>query len=74
VAPELQGQGLGRVLLTAIERLARERRLRAIEGAMSLNAVPFYRRAGYEARRGPEHLIRSGVRVPILNMRKTLDA
>ena len=73
VAPELQGQGLGRVLLAAVERLARAHGLRAISGAMSLNAVGFYRRAGFDARRGPEHLVRGGIVVPIVNMQKTLD-
>ena len=72
VASALQGRGLGRVLLTAVERLARAHRLRAIEGAMSLNAVGFYRRAGFESRRGPEQLVRAGVVVPIINMQKAL--
>jgi GNAT superfamily N-acetyltransferase len=72
VAPALQGKGLGRVLLAAVERLARARGLRSLEGAMSMNALGFYRRAGFQARRGPEHLIRSGVVVPIVNMEKTL--
>jgi GNAT superfamily N-acetyltransferase len=72
VAPALQGRGLGRILLGAVERLARGHRLRAIDGAMSLNAVPFYRRHGFEARHGQEHLVRNGVVVPILYMTKTL--
>jgi putative acetyltransferase len=73
VAPALQGRGLGRVLLGAVERLARAHRLQLIEGAMSLNAVPFYRRAGFEARGGHEHLTRAGIVVPIVNMRKLVD-
>ena len=73
VSGVLQGRGLGRVLLTTVERLARARGLRAIDGAMSLNAVSFYRRCGFESYRGTEHLVRAGIVVPILNMRKTLD-
>ena len=73
VAPALQGQGLGGVLLTAVERLARAHGVREIDGAMSLNAVPFYRRAGFQPRRSPEHLVRGGVIVPVVNMKKTLD-
>jgi N-acetylglutamate synthase-like GNAT family acetyltransferase len=73
VAAQLQGRGLGRVLLSAVERLARAHGLHTIEGAMSLNAVPFYRRAGFEARRGPDQLVRAGIVVPIVNMRKILD-
>jgi GNAT superfamily N-acetyltransferase len=72
VTPALQGRGLGRILLTAVERLARARGLRALEGAMSMNAVEFYRRAGFAARRGPEQLVRSGVVVPIIDMAKPL--
>lgn len=72
VAPELQGQGLGRMLLTGVERLARARGLRALEGAMSLNAVPFYRHAGFQSHRGAQQLIRAGVVVPILDMHKPL--
>jgi putative acetyltransferase len=72
VAPGLQGRGLGRVLLAAVERLARAHGLRAIDGAMSMNAVGFYRHAGFEARRGPEHMIRLGTVVPVVNMRKVL--
>jgi putative acetyltransferase len=72
VAPSLQGRGLGRLLLGAVEKLARARGLRALDGAMSMNAVGFYRRAGFVARRGPEHLIRAGVVVPIIDMQKVL--
>lgn len=73
VAPELQGRGLGRVLLAAVQRLARGHGLRDIEGAMSLNAVSFYRRAGFLDGSGPEHLVRGGIVVPVVTMRKSLD-
>jgi putative acetyltransferase len=72
VTPALQGRGLGRILLAAVERLARARGLRSLEGAMSMNAVDFYRRAGFSQRRGPEHLVRGGVVVPIVDMAKPL--
>lgn len=72
VTAGLQRRGLGKILLAAIERLARARGLRTLEGAMSMNAIPFYRRAGFQARRGPEHLIRAGVVVPIVHMDKPL--
>jgi N-acetylglutamate synthase-like GNAT family acetyltransferase len=72
VTAGLQGRGLGRMLLAAVERLGRAHGLRTLEGAMSMNAVGFYRRAGFEARRGPEHMIRNGTVVPIVNMEKVL--
>jgi putative acetyltransferase len=42
-----QGHGHGAALLAEIEQLARARRLPRLRGAMSLNAVPFYARAGF---------------------------
>jgi N-acetylglutamate synthase-like GNAT family acetyltransferase len=72
VTGSLQGRGLGRILMTAVERLARARGLRSLEGAMSVNAVDFYRRAGFDSRRGTEHLVRAGVVVPIVDMVKPL--
>jgi hypothetical protein len=39
---------------------------------MSLNAVPFYRRQGFIVRPGTDHLVRGGVMVPIVNMRKAV--
>jgi len=74
VAPDLQGSGLGRVLLATIERVARAHGLRAIQGAMSLNAVEFYGRAGFRRCSGPEHLVRAGIVVPIVPMDKALDS
>jgi GNAT superfamily N-acetyltransferase len=72
VAPTLQGRGLGRVLIASVERLARAHRLPVIDGAMSLNAVPFYRRLGFVVRPGTDHLVRGGVMVPIVNMHKSI--
>lgn len=54
VDPELQGQGVGTALLAAVEMRARESRCNRLFGAMSLNAVPFYRRAGFRVRGKPE--------------------
>jgi GNAT superfamily N-acetyltransferase len=73
VAPWMQGRGLGRALLAIVERLAVARQLRRIQGAMSLNAVPFYLHAGFQRSSGPDRLMRNGVAVPIAPMEKTLD-
>src|SRR6185369_54184 len=43
-----QGRGRGRALLDWIEARAVAHRLRRIHGAMSLNAISFYRAAGYQ--------------------------
>jgi GNAT superfamily N-acetyltransferase len=72
VDADVQGRGLGRVLLAEIEARAARRGCAHVHGAMSLNAVPFYARAGYRARGGEERLMSTGVVVPIVRMEKRL--
>jgi N-acetylglutamate synthase-like GNAT family acetyltransferase len=72
VGAEQQGRGLGRALLTAAERVARQHGLVHIHGAMSLNAAPFYASAGFQRCAGPERLLSAGIHVPIVPMRKSL--
>lgn len=67
-----QGQGLGRALLAAVEERARAAGCAHLFGAMSLNAVPFYTRAGFHPHPGPERLLTAGIRVPVVRMRKAL--
>jgi GNAT superfamily N-acetyltransferase len=69
---DFQQRGVGTALVDEIERRARRRRLTRLHGAMSLNAVPFYLRAGFCPCPGPERLIAAGVSVPVLRMEKTL--
>ena len=54
-----------------VER-ATERGRARIHGAMSLNAVAFYARAGFRALGGEERLASTGVSVPIVRMEKRL--
>jgi len=67
-----QGQGVGKALLAAIESRARAAHCERLCGAMSLNAVEFYRRAGFRARGGPERLRGTATWVPVLWMDKLL--
>ena len=69
---EHQGRGLGRALLAEIEARAARRGCSRVHGAMSLNAVPFYARAGFRALGGQERLSSTGVVVPIVRMEKRL--
>jgi len=46
--PEFAGQGIGTELLTLVERLMRERGIKAMQLEASLNAAQFYRRRGFE--------------------------
>jgi GNAT superfamily N-acetyltransferase len=68
----LQGRGVGRALLGAVEERARRRGCVRLSGAMALNAVSFYTRAGFRPSGGPERLTTSGVFVPVLRMDKDL--
>ncbi len=68
----LQGQGIGRTLLDAIESCARANNCRRVYGAMSLNAVPFYRQAGFREERGPQTFRGLQAQVPVLWMEKPL--
>ena len=69
---ELQGQGVGRALLAASEERARAAGCPRLSGAMSLNAVEFYRRAGFRARGRPRGLPGFPIWVPVLWMDKPL--
>jgi putative acetyltransferase len=70
VDDEVQRRGVGSLLLAEIERRARQRGGQRVHGAMSLNAVPFYARAGFRPCGGPEHLRAGGVPVPVVRMEK----
>ena len=48
VAPELQGQGVGRLLVGAAETCARERGWQELTLAARQTAIAFYERLGYE--------------------------
>lgn len=69
----VQRQGLGRALLAAVEARARAAGCRQLRGAMSLNAVSFYARAGFRPCDGPARLRSAGVvPVPVVWMDKSL--
>jgi putative acetyltransferase len=67
-----QRSGIGRALLAAVEARARRRGARRLHGAMSLNAVSFYLRAGFTRVGGPERLRSASVSIPIQRMQKAL--
>jgi putative acetyltransferase len=69
-----QGHGIGRALLAHVEARAASHGRARVHGAMSLNAVPFYERAGFRAAGGEERLVSAGVNVPIVRMEKRLRA
>jgi GNAT superfamily N-acetyltransferase len=68
----LQGQGLGRPLLEHAEARVRAAGFARMSGAMSLNAVAFYRRSGFRARGRVQHVLVGSIFVPVLWMEKAL--
>jgi len=49
VSPDVKGRGVGRELLRTLEERARAYGLKSLRLTSSLNAVPFYERAGFRA-------------------------
>ncbi|MBB4372689.1 GNAT superfamily N-acetyltransferase [Bradyrhizobium sp. cir1] len=49
VAPEVQGRGIGKLLMTEIERTARERNIPSLTVPSSVTAEIFYARLGFSA-------------------------
>jgi ribosomal protein S18 acetylase RimI-like enzyme len=72
VQPERQGEGIGRMLLSALEGQARARGIRELELSATLNAVGFYERAGYARRRTVVHRMLTGVQLACVRMVKSL--
>ena len=59
-------------MLAAVEARARAAGCARLRGAMSLNAVSFYARAGFLPCAGPTRLQSAGLRVPVSWMEKSL--
>lgn len=74
VAPEAAGRGIGLQLLRVLEERAGTRGLRALHLNASLNAIPFYERAGYERQKLTKHRLASGVEIACVLMTKELPA
>jgi putative acetyltransferase len=74
VDADVQGRGVGRVLLAEVEASAARHGRARLHGAMSFNAVPFYAHAGFSRAAGVEVLTSTGVAVPVVRMEKLLRA
>lgn len=71
--PDFTQRGVGRLILDASERAAKEAGFKALEMAATLAGEPFYRRCGYSVeKRWQDH--NGSVPVPLLTMIKTLSA
>lgn len=72
VEPAHQGRGIALRLLDGLQAIAAERRLTRLFLSSSLNAVPFYQRAGFVVLRDEVYPHRSGIGIPSVFMEKTL--
>ena len=73
VEPAQHGRGIGAMLINAIESAARAAGCERLFLSASLNAVPFYGRAGFVAVREEMYPHRSGIGIPSVFMEKQLD-
>jgi GNAT superfamily N-acetyltransferase len=78
VEAALQRRGLGGALLAEVEARVRARGCLRLKGAMSLNAVPFYAKAGFRPLPHPvpgsDVMLTAGVSLPVVLMRKDLPS
>lgn len=72
VDPEAGGRGIGKTLLAALEQMARERGFARLVLSASLNAVAFYRAAGFVALRDAAYAHSCGVALDCVEMEKHL--
>lgn len=72
VDPGQQGRGIARALLATLEAIAAQRGIGRLCLSSSLNAVPFYERAGFLAVRDEVYPHRSGIGIPSVFMEKQL--
>jgi GNAT superfamily N-acetyltransferase len=72
VEPDQQGRGIALHLLAALEAMATERGVARLFLSASLNAVPFYERAGFIALREELYPHRSGIDLRSVFMEKRL--
>ncbi|PIF12629.1 GNAT family N-acetyltransferase [Janthinobacterium sp. 13] len=74
VDPARAGLGIGKRLLAALEQLARGHGIACLHLSASLNAVPFYRAAGFISLREEAYAHPSGISLASMAMEKALAA
>ncbi len=73
VSPEVVRRGVGGAILQKLEERARDLSIKSLKMDASLNAVPFYKSAGYESQKEMKHRLASGVEIGCLLMTKELS-
>jgi N-acetylglutamate synthase-like GNAT family acetyltransferase len=73
VSPEAGRRGVGLQLLRKLDERALARGLGVLRLYASLNAVPFYKRAGYIAQEQSKYRLSTGVEIACVPMVKTIE-
>lgn len=73
VSPDAVRRGVGSAILRRLEERARALGLKSLKLDASLNAVPFYESAGYEAQKEMKHPLASGLEIGCVLMTKELS-
>jgi N-acetylglutamate synthase-like GNAT family acetyltransferase len=74
VSPEVARCGVGNAILQWLEERARDLSIKSLKMNASLNAVPFYKSAGYESQKEIKHRLTSGVEIGCVFMTKELSS
>ncbi len=74
VSPEVVRRGVGKAILQKLEERARDLSIKSLKMNASLNAVPFYKSAGYESQKEMKHRLASGVEIGCVLMTKELSS
>lgn len=73
VSPEVVRRGVGSAILRRLEERALDLGIKSLKMDASLNAVPFYKSAGYESQKDMKHRLATGVEIGCVLMTKELS-
>ena len=72
VDPAASGQGIGMELMRELEARAAVLGIKQLQLNASLNAVPFYRKAGYSGDAQQKYKLQTGIEIPCVPMSKMI--
>ncbi len=73
VSSEVVRRGIGKAILQELEERARYLNIESLKLNASLNAIAFYKNAGYEPQKKTKHRLTSGVEIGCMLMTKELS-
>jgi len=73
VHPSYVRKGVGKLLLNVIEKEAIAHHINPLQLSSSTNAKPFYQACGYQVIEYSFHILRSGLKIPCVRMKKLIQ-